>query len=127
MSHWPSTKARQVLAALLLGGSIGLVVGIIWSICGLRANLPISKQIWFSINITGLTFTGITIGAVQRSPRLVGFIAGLAYFSLFTIIAVPADDRIVLWILCFGTSGGGLGIFIGWIFMLIKLMKWWIS
>jgi hypothetical protein len=54
-------------------------------------------------------------------------VAGLVFFALITAIVGPKDSRIILWLVVFSVSGGGLGFLVGYLFTVIHLVKWWLG
>jgi hypothetical protein len=116
-------RGSSPLMSSLLGGGIGLVIGVLLSICGFYANVRVSFLV---INTLGAVCVGVMIGVSERHPQHVGVLYGIALFSLLAGILGPWDRRIVIWLLGYAFSGCVLGLVIGYVFALIRLIKWWV-
>jgi hypothetical protein len=107
-------RSRKVSA--LLGSCIGLSIGIIWTlIFGPLTDGPPSIRLSFLMYTTGFAATGFVVGIVQRSPVLVGAIAGSVIMSTWVYIVGPHDGWIVMWMIFIGGSGLVWGSVIGMI------------
>jgi hypothetical protein len=121
-----------------------LIAGV-WSLCGLITGLPVglSAGHWIIINVVGLICTGFLVGASQRSPRIIGRLSGTKSLSLLiptfigpvcgavwlpglTVLVRGTDSQLLWWVWLFGESGWWLGILIGYVFSLVRLVIWWI-
>jgi hypothetical protein len=138
-----SWRARGLSS--LLGGFIGMLVGGLCSVGGLSAHFSGSMSVerWIVINILSLTCTGLMVGTSPGASRPVrrlswptcaslflalpiGQFCGAACGIALAVLVMGADQRSSWWIGCFGMFGWWVGLVIGYIFSLIRLIVWWI-
>jgi hypothetical protein len=124
----PNTVAKRIpprVGSALLGGGIGLVVGVFWTIVfGPLTDGPPSIALSFVMYTTGFCVTGLAVGAIQRYSILVGALIGLLAMAAWTLIVGPRDGWITLWLMVFGISGIFWGAVIGFCFW---VLRWWIA
>ena len=111
---------RSRVPSIAVGGVIGLVVGSIWTaIVGPFTDGPPSIALSFAVYALSLTLTGVTVGAVQRVPALVGLGTGVFLLLCAAFIVGPSDGWIMIWLIIFGGSGFLCGPLIGGVYYML--------
>ena len=110
--------------SILIGAGIGLVVGAAWTaVFGPLTDGPPSVWLSLAVYTSGFGVTGALVGAVRRSPELVGLSAGFLTLAVLAVIVGPKDGWLMLWVLVFGGSGLIWGAVIGVLFRFLGRRK----